>query len=85
MEAGKHVVMAPSLINDIDQSSNSINTTYNYLCTNANAMQIFRKKAKIVLMEDIHIGKFILIILGPEESDERPTVSGDSDLTYYST
>jgi hypothetical protein len=32
MEAGKHVVMAPSLINDIDQSSNSINTTYNYLC-----------------------------------------------------
>ena len=48
-------------------------------------MQIFRKKAKIVLMEDIHIGKFILIILGPEESDERPTVSGDSDLTYYST
>ncbi len=32
MEAGKHVVMAPSLINDIDQSSNSINTMYNYLC-----------------------------------------------------
>ena len=32
MEARKHVVMAPSLINDIDQSSNSINTMYNYLC-----------------------------------------------------
>ena len=48
-------------------------------------MQIFRKKAKTVLMEEIHIGQFILTIVGPEESDDGLTVSVDSDLTYYST
>ena len=34
MEAGKHVVMATSLTYDIDQTSNTINTMYNYLQKN---------------------------------------------------
>ena len=34
MEAGKHVVMAPSLKNDIDQLSNTINTMYDYVIKN---------------------------------------------------
>ena len=34
MEAGKHMVMAPSLAYDVDQTSNSINTMYDYLRKN---------------------------------------------------
>ena len=34
MEAGKHIVMAPYLKNDIDQLSNTINTMYDYVIKN---------------------------------------------------